>query len=132
MDDKHVPDYFTYVDEAMDFTTIWYRLNSKEPFKFDAEVAARIRKHSLYATYGEFFSDMRLVIQNAITYNGVHRHTNVVSQKLYDKALVLKDVIEKELCYLSLLIVDRVEVLKIDNSIRLFEAVSNNHIYILC
>lgn len=116
-------DYYVHVRKPMDFSTIKYRLDGTLPHIAlpaatggairSKALQAKIQQHSRYKTYGEFFSDLKLVFDNAIRYNSQHKADNEVSAQVHTAALTFRKRLEEAIASFTLRVIDKLERIRL-------------------
>jgi len=101
---KYPDDYLSYIKNPMDWASCQKRVQQRK-----------------YDTFGEIVEDLRLIFQNALNYNARHKEIDSesgrVSQRAYDSALLMSEKLEVAITRMLLLVSDRIEREKIDQSI---------------
>lgn len=115
VDENLVPDYSVHVREAMDLTTIKFKLDRTD---LPAKIAGLINRFApQHKTYGEFLRDLRLIFDNAIVYNRAHFATDPTgfSHKICSAAEEFKELLDSKLIpQLTLSLFDRIEIRKLE------------------
>lgn len=101
---KYPADYLSYISKPMDWASCEKRL-------FQCK----------YDTFGEIVEDLRLIFANALKYNARHKEIDSesgrVSQRAYDSAIHMSGKLEAAITRMLLMISNRIEREKIDDSI---------------
>ena len=75
VDEKLLADYALYVKKPIDLSTVKVRLEGPASSTYFNN-NSQLKVPPKYKKYGEFISDLRLIFQNAIKYNGAHLTTD--------------------------------------------------------
>jgi len=101
---KYPADYLSYISKPMDWAS-----------------CEKLLLQCKYDTFGEIVEDLRLIFANALKYNARHKEIDSesgrVSQRAYDSAIHMSGKLEAAITRMLLMISDRIEREKIDNSI---------------
>lgn len=116
VDEKLLSDYALYVKKPIDLSTVKVRLEgptSSTYFHNNTQLKVPPR----YKKYGEFISDLRLIFQNAIKYNGAHLTSDStgISRKVYDAAFELQERLEANIPSFTLDLADRILRKRLEN-----------------